>query len=191
MPLAFPSLSHGTVAFGFFNIETDMLLLESLFFFADRFCAAVTEIAGKAEHVARTTFPGWRIDTPRMTGNLHGAIRGTDLSGFIGRTYERFPFPSEPKGFKQKPDGEKNQAEIRKMIEEFGRPETIVVEWDPTDSTAGICEFRFHPDALARLIAYVEQGGYPRWKDEIRPQYVREMTEALACSEDFPKPGSA
>jgi len=28
MPLAFESLSHGTIAFGFFNIESDMLLLE-------------------------------------------------------------------------------------------------------------------------------------------------------------------
>jgi hypothetical protein len=26
MPLAFESLSHGTIAFGFFNIESDMLL---------------------------------------------------------------------------------------------------------------------------------------------------------------------
>jgi len=29
MPLAFPSTSHGVIAFGFFNIETDMLLLRT------------------------------------------------------------------------------------------------------------------------------------------------------------------
>jgi hypothetical protein len=28
MPLAFESISHGTIAFGFFNIDSDMLLLE-------------------------------------------------------------------------------------------------------------------------------------------------------------------
>ena len=28
MPLAFESLSHGTIAFGFFNIESDLLLLD-------------------------------------------------------------------------------------------------------------------------------------------------------------------
>ena len=30
MPLAFESLSHGTIAFGFFNIESDLLLLDRL-----------------------------------------------------------------------------------------------------------------------------------------------------------------
>ena len=33
MPLTFDSLSHGKVAFGFFNIESDMLLLDHYFFF--------------------------------------------------------------------------------------------------------------------------------------------------------------
>ena len=28
MPLAFDSISHGSIAFGFFNIESDMLLLD-------------------------------------------------------------------------------------------------------------------------------------------------------------------
>ncbi len=45
MPLAFQSLSHGQIAFGFFNIETDMLLLDIHFFFADDFCRAVRELA--------------------------------------------------------------------------------------------------------------------------------------------------
>ncbi|MGD2186296.1 MAG: hypothetical protein PVI71_09215 [Desulfobacterales bacterium] len=36
MPLAFESLSHGSIAFGFFNIETDMLLLEN-YFYSKRF----------------------------------------------------------------------------------------------------------------------------------------------------------
>jgi len=37
MPLAFESLSHGTIAFGFFNIASDMLLLEHYFLFATDF----------------------------------------------------------------------------------------------------------------------------------------------------------
>ncbi|MBC8441147.1 MAG: hypothetical protein H8D87_15855 [Deltaproteobacteria bacterium] len=37
MPLSFTSKSHGNIAFGFFNIESDMLLLEKYFFFADGF----------------------------------------------------------------------------------------------------------------------------------------------------------
>ena len=35
MPLAFKSLSHETIAFGFFNIESDMLILDRYFLFAD------------------------------------------------------------------------------------------------------------------------------------------------------------
>ena len=102
MPLAFESKSHGTVAFGFFNIHIDMLLLDNLFFFADSFCKAVMEIA-RAEGKAVAAFDGWRIPDSRMIGNLHGAIAGTDLSGFIGVTYGRFPFPASRDDFKQRP----------------------------------------------------------------------------------------
>jgi len=42
MPLAFDSSSHGKIAFGFFNIETDMLLLENYFIFATQFCSYMT-----------------------------------------------------------------------------------------------------------------------------------------------------
>ena len=45
MPLAFESLSHGTIAFGFFNIESDMLLMDQYFFFVDDFCSNVEKIA--------------------------------------------------------------------------------------------------------------------------------------------------
>ena len=45
MPLAFESLSHGTIAFGFFNIESDMLLLDRYFLFAEDFCSYLKNIA--------------------------------------------------------------------------------------------------------------------------------------------------
>lgn len=45
MPLAFESLSHGAIAFGFFNIESDMLLLEHYFFFATDFCEHIRAMA--------------------------------------------------------------------------------------------------------------------------------------------------
>jgi hypothetical protein len=32
------------------------------------------------------------------------------------------------------------------------------------------------------LIRYVDQGGYPRWKDEIRPGYVVQMKESTQKS---------
>jgi hypothetical protein len=37
MPLAFESISHGTIVFGFFSINADMLLLEQYFFILDAY----------------------------------------------------------------------------------------------------------------------------------------------------------
>ncbi|MCA1793126.1 MAG: hypothetical protein LC660_04495 [Desulfobacteraceae bacterium] len=48
MPLSFDSASHGPAAFGFFNIESDMLLLERFFFFCDDFCTWITSLADQA-----------------------------------------------------------------------------------------------------------------------------------------------
>ena len=35
MPLPFLSRSHGAIAFGFFNIESHLLILDQVFFFAN------------------------------------------------------------------------------------------------------------------------------------------------------------
>ena len=54
MPLTFESLSHGTIAFGFFNIESDLLLCDRYFLFADDFCAnivAMLESAGDQSYL--------------------------------------------------------------------------------------------------------------------------------------------
>lgn len=176
MPLAFSSASHGTVAFGFFNIETDMLLLQHLFFFADRFCQAVVDVTSQKE----AAFEGWSIQEQTKVGNLHGAIGGFDLSGFIGATYRAYPFPSSEAGFKQNPLGQETQEQITQMIEPFGKPQTIEMRWDRTNAHVLIDEFSFTQSELRELVMYVERGGYPRWKDEERPEYVQVMMEGLA-----------
>jgi len=38
MPISFLSKSHGRIPIGFFNIETDMLLMDRYFFFSTDFC---------------------------------------------------------------------------------------------------------------------------------------------------------
>jgi hypothetical protein len=50
MPLAFESMSHGTIAFGFFSIDSDMLLLEQYFLFGSEFCLSrnLSHTSGKA-----------------------------------------------------------------------------------------------------------------------------------------------
>ena len=169
MPLAFPSRSHGPIAFGFFNIEIDMLLLEHLFFFADRFCRAVVALSESCA----SGIDGWRIDGRGDIGNLQGAIAGVDLSGFIGATYQRFPFPKEPERFKQNPEGSANRTWAEKLIGQYGQREEILLRRDAEQITVG--EYVFDPTAFSDLISYVDRGGYPRWKDEIRPVYVQEM----------------
>ena len=128
MPLAFRSESHGTIAFGFFNIETDLLLLEQLFFFADRFCEAVVSLAESAKREAR--LDGWRIADRARVGNLHGAIAGADLSGLIGASYRLFPFPLRPEDFKQSPDGARNKGVMVPLLDEFGSREELRLRWD-------------------------------------------------------------
>jgi hypothetical protein len=178
MPLAFTSSSHGRIAFGFFNIQIDMLLLEELFFFADQFCNCVVELSEAQQSAG--PLPGWRIAQPERIGNLHGAIDGADLSGFIGATYERWPFPSRPEDFKQSPAGIDNQAPTRELIDPFGQPETIPIVHHPKTNIVTIGEYAFTAPVFSELVAYVDRGGYPRWKEERRPDYVVAMTKVWA-----------
>lgn len=183
MPLAFQSESHGTIAFGFFNIESDMLLLEELFFFADRFCLAVAGLAASDEPVAKVELQGWRIAERAAAGNLHGAIAGVDHSGFIGATYREWPFPVDLGGFKQQPEGCDRQARTTELIEPFGEPLEIPIVWDRSAAartTVTVGPFVFSTAYFAELIAYVDRGGYPRWRDELRPGYVTAMLDRLA-----------
>lgn len=182
MPLAFQSASHGTIAFGFFNIETDMLLLDQLFFFADRFCEAVLAVATAEGGAAEAPLAGWRIADRERVGDLHGAIAGTRLTGFIGETYRHHPFPREPEGFRQSPDGAQRQAEVEGMIEPFGEVEAWTLGWDRATSALSIAEYRFSEPMFAALVAYVDRGGYPRWREEQRPPYVSAMVQRLTAA---------
>jgi hypothetical protein len=184
MPLAFPSKSHATIVFGFFNIESDMLLLNGYFFFADRFCQAVGELdQGSSAATFETSLPGWLIDDPYKVGNVNAAIQGIDLTGFIGATYRKFPFPKDPQGFKQKPYGAENQAIFSELIAGFSKPQSIRLGWQAADQTVSLAEITFERDQFMQLVGYVDRGGYPRWKNEVRPAYVVALMEKLGASE--------
>lgn len=178
MPLAFRSRSHGTVAFGFFNIESDLLLLDQLFFFADRFCDGVVELS-RSPGSSSVIMPGWRIADPADIGDLHGAIAGVELAGFIGETYRRFPFPVRPEDFKQSPDGALTQPWITRTIARFGAPADVELRRSGADGVVRVAEYSFDRAGFGALIEYVERGGHPRYRDERRPDYVERMMAEL------------
>ena len=179
MPLAFESTTHGAFAFGFFNIRSDMLLLENRFFFATDFCAWMIRLAGMNPSADAPAMPGWIIDRPEDVGDLMGAIRGRRFTGFIGDTYRRYPFPAAPEEFRQAPEGDGTQAEITAMIEKHARRAPIPFAADHTTGRVAIGGVEITAAVLHDLLRYVWRGGYPRWRDEVRPAYVMEMKAAL------------
>ena len=183
MPLAFRSISHGDIAFGFFNIESDMLLLDRYFFFATEFCNHISEIAEKNPHGPyEKSWDVYNISDPEDIGDLMGAIHGIHYTGFIGEVYCRFPFPKRPENFRQKPGGAKTRDEIEEIIRKFARSFQITFVMGQETQEVSIGPYRFTRSGFQELIKYVWQGGYPRWKDEIRPDYVVEMKDKLGLS---------
>ena len=180
MPLAFESLSRGTVAFGFFNIETDLLLLQQYFFFADYFCKLLVRMAeDKGQEPFQTAWQVYSIDEPGKVGDLMAAIHGIRYTGFIGEVYKRFPFPKREADFRQKPEGFQNRAWVLSLLEKWAVSETISVRVDQQHETVSIGEYLFTKEVFHQLVEYVWVGGYPRWKDGIRPDYVMEMKSSL------------
>ena len=183
MPLAFESMSHGTVAFGFFNIDTDMLLLDRYFFFAREFCGCLEEIAEKnPEKPFDTRWDGYTIPDPEDIGDLMGAIHGIRYTGLIGEVYCRFPFPDRPEDFRQKPEGSKTREEIEGIMEKFGTPLQVVLAVGREPDRISIGPYRFTVGVFQELIRYVWLGGYPRWRDGKRPGYVVRMRDKIALS---------
>lgn len=185
MPLAFHSLSHGEVAFGFFNIDTDMLLLDVHFFFGDDFSAAVSELASlDADGPARASVDAYTLDRSRV-GNLIGAIHGIEFRGFIGDVYKRFPFPTEEDKFRQQPEGSETRGVIEEMIRPYAGRSTISIICDDRRLTVDIGGYLFERAVFHDLILYVWRGGYPRWRDGLRPSYVMEMMQAAERSRNL------
>jgi hypothetical protein len=180
VPIGFPSLSHGEIAFGFFNIETDLLLLENCFFFAPFFCSMVTKVA-EAPSLPQHDygFPGYVIEHIRDMGNLMGAIHGVDLMGFIGSVYRLFPFPRSLEEFKQNPQGAEHRAAIEGLLEHWAIPTKVPVTIETGSLNVRLAGFLFCRDIFQQLVAYVWEGGMPGWKDGIRPAYVAAMGKTI------------
>ncbi len=181
MPLAFRSQSHGTIAFGFFNIESDMLLLDRYFFFATDFCDTVCKLSQALNESGREfPCPAFFIEDPAGIGDLHGGIAGTHYSGFIGETYKKYPFPRDPAGFRQQTRGFETRHEFEQMMRGFGTRSELCFQQDIDAGQFVIGPYVFTSENYFQLIEYVIQGGYPRWLDNVAPDYVIKMRDELA-----------
>lgn len=176
MPLAFQTLNRGAIAFGFFNIETDLLLLDRFFLFAPEFCRHIIELAddpGRAGFEAR-----WNVDViedPAAIGNLMGAIHNIRYTGFIGEVYRRYPFPKAPEEFRQKPEGYMTRGEIRGILDRYAEPAELQFTVAQQHGEITVGPFLFSKAGFLELVQYVWMGGYPRWLDMQRPDYVSAM----------------
>lgn len=181
MPLAFESLSHGTVAFGFFNIDSDMLLLEKYFLFGSEFCQHIIEMAENCDaDQFESSWPVYMIEDRNQIGDLMGAIQGIRFTGFIGELYRRYPFPEKPEAFKQKPEGFKNRSLVEGVISNYAVQILLPVRANKRALEVDIGEYKFNRKTFQELITYVWRGGHPRWRDGIRPDYVLDMKDKIA-----------
>jgi hypothetical protein len=183
MPLEFESISHGKIAFGFFNIETDIILLNQYFLFAQDFCHDMDQATEKNDETYKTPWEIYRIEHEDI-GNLIGAIYGIDHRGFIGDVYKLFPFPKKREDFKQKPEGFKTRTLIEELIQKFAKRINIPFVINQKDDKIGIGEYLFNRASFQELIRYVWVGGLPRWKDAVRPDYVLKMKVMIEQSKN-------
>jgi hypothetical protein len=179
MPLEFDSLSHGRVAFGFFNIETDMILLNQYFLFAEDFCQYIAEASQKNEPIFKTSWEVYSFQNRGDIGNLMGAIHGSDHRGFIGEVYKLFLFPKHREDFKQKSEGNHTRTLMERLIQKYTSKTDIHFMMDQKTEQINIGEYLFSKLSFHELIKYIWMGGFPRWKDNLRPDYVLSMGKVI------------
>lgn len=181
MPLMFKSLNHGEIPFGFFNIETDMVLLDNYFFFASDMAKSVVEMATEESGTVSQEWNVYVLEEAQI-GNLMGAISGVDLRGFIGEVYGHFPFPCDPGELKQNPEGYTRRELVEEIVRRYTSPSRITAAIEPDAKTIRVGRYLFDGKGFHRLLNYLWTGGYPKWKSDIRPAYIVEMKDVVEIS---------
>jgi hypothetical protein len=172
----FNSLSHGVVPFGFYNIETDGLLLGQHFFFCTDFCRMVKALFEKplAEE-ADAALSGHVFHDPQRIGNLKGAINGSLHTGFFGEIYRVWPFPEAPEIFRQKLHCFDNRGHTLGLLGSMADPVEIQVVREANFRQVQIGPYHFTLSGFVRLLQYIVRGGYPTWEED----GGRQLPEAL------------
>jgi hypothetical protein len=68
---------------------------------------------------------------------------------------------------------------VEAMISKYAERSKTLFTMDELQNEVVIGPYRFSGSSFRALIRYVWQGGYPRWKDEQRPDYVLAMKERI------------
>ncbi len=160
MPLLHSSTSHGDIAFGFYNIEIDGLLLDGLFFYCTDFCRVMGELASEP---GEGEIAGYRFDNPMLIGDFHGAMQGVNYTGYMGELFQRWPMPETQAEFRQKPVGEERRDESEAMLARHAEAKTISCRRNE-DDVVEIGAYIFSPGQFLDLVHYVRRGGYPTWE---------------------------
>ena len=181
MPISFSSKSHGHIPIGFFNIETDMLLMGHYFFFSTDFCEWIIERAS-ADDLSDVEKTVYAIQQREKIGNLAGAIHGYEFTGFIGEVYKLFPFPVSHAGFKQKPYGTQNRLAVEQTIQAFAVRLKVPIVFHQDSPTIGFGDYTFSAFVFQEIIKYIEAGGMPGWLNGKPPDYVTRMMAKLATT---------
>ena len=68
------------------------------------------------------------------------------------------------------------------MILNFGTAVDLVLDQNGIKEQISIGPYSFSRQNYLHLIEYVTQGGFPGWSDDIAPDYVLTMQEAVALN---------
>jgi hypothetical protein len=184
MPLGFNTKSHGEIPVGFFNIETDMFLVQNYFVFASDLCEWII-VWSKGEEEQEHEVEMYVFHDHKKIGDLMGAISGMLFTGFIGELYKKYPFPQEKEKFKQNPEGWKTREEVEDLVQGFAQKEKVPIVISKSEGTISIGEYVFESEDFHQVLMYIWQGGWPRWKDEVQPGYVKEMMKGVFSSKHW------
>ena len=184
MPLSFDTESHGVIPIGFFNIDTDMILINNYFVFATDFCDWLKSWASGKDDI-KTKVEIYIIEKTVDIGNLMGAIAGQVFIGFIGEVYKKYPFPEDRADFKQKPDGYKNREVVEEIIKPFAKKEQVKIVISKDAGTVTIGDYVFTPEQFHEVIGYIWRGCMPKWTNDKPPQYVQDMMKVVISSEHW------